>query len=74
MNWSLLGEPKKRNAQNFHTLENLNICKQDTENRRFLCQSSSHYVFNSNLQQRMIRTFRKSVDVFTSHFVHTFDV
>ena len=29
----VLSEPKKRNAQNFYTLENRNICKQDTGNR-----------------------------------------
>ena len=38
----------------------------------FLCQSSSHYVLSSSTKNDP--NLQKSIDVFASHLVHTFDV
>ena len=46
--------------------------EQDTENLTF--SANHHLITQSNVQQRMIRTFRKRLDAFTSHCVLTYDV
>ena len=57
--------PTKNGTHKIFTFQNRNICKQDTENIHFLCQSSSPYVLRSTAER-----FGKLAG---RHFVHTLD-
>ena len=69
----LLPSEPKNGTHKIITLQNRSICKQDTENLR-ISLSISLSLRNQIFEQRMVLTFRKSLDGFTNNFVHTFDV